>query len=321
MSMATPLIEVKNLKKYFPTPKGLLHAVDDVSFKLYEGKTMGVVGESGCGKSTLGRTIIHLLESTDGQILFEGKDITNVNKKELRALREQMQIIFQDPYSSLNPRMTVEQVIREPLEICKRYSKKEIAQKTEELMDMVGIDRRLRLAYPHELDGGRRQRVGIGRALAYDPKFIVCDEPVSALDVSIQAQVLNLLQDLQQQTGIAYMFVTHDLSVVRHISDDICVMYLGQLVETAPAKQLFQAPLHPYTKALLSAIPSTDLAHKRERIKLKGELVSPVNPEPGCRFAARCPYACEECKKPQQLVELEENHFVSCCRVKEVNGI
>ena len=321
MSMATPLLEVKNLKKYFPTPKGMLHAVDDVSFKLYEGKTMGVVGESGCGKSTLGRTIIHLLESTDGQIFFQGEDVTTVNRKQRHVLRQNMQIIFQDPYSSLNPRMTVESVIREPLILSKKYSKKEIDIQTEKLMDMVGIDRRLRLAYPHELDGGRRQRVGIGRALAYGPKFIVCDEPVSALDVSIQAQVLNLLQDLQKETGIAYMFVTHDLSVVRHISDDICVMYLGQLVETAPAKKLFQAPLHPYTKALLSAIPSTDLLHKRERIKLKGELVSPVNPEPGCRFAARCPYACEECKKPQQLVELEENHFVSCCRVREINGI
>ena len=319
--MATPLIEVRNLKKYFNTPRGLLHAVDDVSFKLYEGKTMGVVGESGCGKSTLGRTIIHLLESTDGQIFFQGEDITNVDKKKLRQLRENMQIIFQDPYSSLNPRMTVEQVIREPLEISRKYSKAEIAKKTEELMDMVGIDRRLRLAYPHELDGGRRQRVGIGRALAFNPKFIVCDEPVSALDVSIQAQVLNLLQDLQEQTGIAYMFVTHDLSVVRHISDDICVMYLGQLVETAPSKELFKQPLHPYTKALLSAIPSTDIHTKRERIMLKGELVSPVNPEPGCRFAARCPYACDACKQPQQLVEVGENHFVSCCRVKEINGL
>ena len=319
--MATPLIEVKNLKKYFNTPKGLLHAVDDVSFKLYEGKTMGVVGESGCGKSTLGRTIIHLLESTDGQIFFQGEDITNVDKKKLRQLRENMQIIFQDPYSSLNPRMTVEQVIREPLEISRKYSKAEIAKKTEELMDMVGIDRRLRLAYPHELDGGRRQRVGIGRALAFNPKFIVCDEPVSALDVSIQAQVLNLLQDLQEQTGIAYMFVTHDLSVVRHISDDICVMYLGQLVETAPSKELFKQPLHPYTKALLSAIPSTDIHTKRERIMLKGELVSPIDPEPGCRFAARCPYACDACKQPQKLEEIGENHFVSCCRVKEINGL
>ena len=319
--MATPLIEVRNLKKYFNTPKGLLHAVDDVSFKLYEGKTMGVVGESGCGKSTLGRTIIHLLESTDGQIFFQGEDITNVDKKKLRQLRENMQIIFQDPYSSLNPRMTVEQVIREPLEISRKYSKAEIAKKTEELMDMVGIDRRLRLAFPHELDGGRRQRVGIGRALAFNPKFIVCDEPVSALDVSIQAQVLNLLQDLQEQTGIAYMFVTHDLSVVRHISDDICVMYLGQLVETAPSKELFKQPLHPYTKALLSAIPSTDIHTKRERIMLKGELVSPIDPEPGCRFAARCPYACDACKQPQKLEEIGENHFVSCCRVKEINGL
>ena len=316
--MATPLIEVRNLKKYFPTPKGMLHAVDDVSFTLEEGKTMGVVGESGCGKSTLGRTIIHLLDSTDGQIFFNGEDITNVNRKKLRELRENMQIIFQDPYSSLNPRMTVEQVIREPLLISKRYDKKEIDYETERLMDMVGIDRRLRLAYPHELDGGRRQRVGIGRALAYKPKFIVCDEPVSALDVSIQAQVLNLLQDLQEQEGLTYMFVTHDLSVVRHISDSICVMYLGQLVETSPAKELFTNPVHPYTKALLSAIPSTDITKKRERILLKGELVSPIDPEPGCRFASRCPYACDRCRQSQTLKEVSEGHFVSCCRVGEI---
>ena len=288
-----PLIEVQHLKKYFPTARGQLHAVDDVSFTIERGTTMGVVGESGCGKSTLGRTLIHLHESTDGKILFEGKDITRVNSKELKQLREDsVQIIFQDPYSSLNPRMTVEQTIREPLVLSRRFSKTEIDKETERLMDLVGLDRRLRLSYPHEMDGGRRQRVGIARALALNPKFIVCDEPVSALDVSIQAQILNLLMDLQDELGITYMFITHNMSVVRHISHNICVMYLGQLVETSQTKELFSKPLHPYTKALLSAIPSTDIHHKKERIILKGELVSPIDPKPGCRFATRCPPAC-----------------------------
>ncbi|MDD7174154.1 MAG: ATP-binding cassette domain-containing protein [Clostridiales bacterium] len=320
--MSTPMIEVRHLKKYFDTPKGMLHAVDDVSFKIERGKTMGVVGESGCGKSTLGRTIIHLLESTDGQIFFNGKDITHVSKRELHEINEKMQIVFQDPYSSLNPRRTVEEVIREPLVLSRRFkNKSEIADETDRLMKLVGIDERLRHAYPHELDGGRRQRVGIARALALNPDFIVCDEPVSALDVSIQAQVLNLLQDLQEKQGLTYIFVTHDLSVVRHISDDICVMYLGQLVETSPSKELFIKPLHPYTKALLSAIPSTDIHHPHERIRLKGEITSPVDPKPGCRFAARCPYACDKCHEPQELRELMPNHFVSCCRAEEINGL
>lgn len=320
--MTTPLLEVQHLKKYFDTPKGTLHAVDDVSFKIEKGKTMGVVGESGCGKSTLGRTIIHLLESTDGKILFHGEDITHLDRKGLREINEKMQIVFQDPYSSLNPRQTVEDIIREPLALSKRFRKKEeILNETDRLMRLVGIDERLRHAYPHELDGGRRQRVGIARALALNPEFIVCDEPVSALDVSIQAQVLNLLQDLQEQQGLTYIFVTHDLSVVRHISDDICVMYLGQLVETSPSKELFKAPLHPYTKALLSAIPSTDIDAPHERIRLKGEITSPVNPKPGCRFAARCPYASERCHEPQQLEELMPNHFVSCCRAREINNL
>lgn len=314
------LVEVKHLKKYFNTAKGKLHAVDDVSFSIEKGKTMGVVGESGCGKSTLGRTIIHLHESTDGQIFYEGEDITNVNKKKLYEIRKNMQIIFQDPYSSVNPRMTVEQTIQEPLLLSRKFSRTELAEETGRLMEMVGIDKRLRLSYPHELDGGRRQRVGIGRALAMNPKFIVCDEPVSALDVSIQAQVLNLLQDLQQEFGLTYMFVTHDLSVVRHISDNICVMYLGQLVETSPSKELFINPLHPYTKALLSAIPSIDIRHKKERIALKGEITSPINPKSGCRFAVRCPYTCEKCHEPQVLEEIMPNHFVSCCRVKEINS-
>ena len=280
--MAKTLIEVKHLKKYFPTPKGMLHAVDDVTFSIGEGKTMGVVGESGCGKSTLGRTLIHLYESTDGQIFFKGKDITHVGKRKLHELRKEMQIIFQDPFASLNPRMTVQETIMEPLELA-GYHKSKLMDKTEEIMDMVGIDERLRHSYPHELDGGRRQRVGIGRALALDPAFVVCDEPVSALDVSIQAQVLNLLQDLQEKSGVTYMFVTHDLSVVKHISDHICVMYLGQLVETTGSRELFAHPVHPYTKALLSAIPSVDIHHKRERILLQGEIVSPVEPKPGCQ--------------------------------------
>jgi oligopeptide/dipeptide ABC transporter ATP-binding protein len=315
------LIEVKNLKKYFETPGGMLHAVDDVSFSIEKGKTMGVVGESGCGKSTLGRTTIHLLDSTGGSIYFEGEDVTKVDSKKLRKLRENMQIIFQDPYSSLNPRMTVEQTIMEPLIVNGRLSKEERENEAERLMSLVGIDKRLRLSYPHELDGGRRQRVGIGRALALNPKFIVCDEPVSALDVSIQAQVINLLQDLQDQYGLTYMFVTHDLSVVRHISDDICVMYLGQLVETSPSKELFKHPLHPYTKALLSAVPSTDIHHKKERIILEGEIVSPINPKPGCRFAARCKYEGQKCHDPQQLEEVLPNHFGSCCRVREINRL
>ena len=315
-----PVIEVKNLKKFFTTPRGMLHAVDDVTFTIEKGKTLGVVGESGCGKSTLGRTIIHLHESTGGQIFLNGRDITKLDKKQLREAREKMQIIFQDPYSSIDPRKTIDATVREPLKVSKKFTKQQIEEKTQELMERVGIDERLRMAYPHELDGGRRQRVGIGRALALNPKFIVCDEPVSALDVSIQAQVLNLLQDLQEKSGVTYMFVTHDLSVVKHISDDICVMYLGQLVETASSKELFASPLHPYTKALLSAIPSIDIDNPKKRIILEGEIVSPVEPKPGCRFAARCPYACEKCHQPQELTKVSEGHYVSCCRVNEINA-
>lgn len=316
--MSVPVIEVKNLKKYFPTPRGMLHAVDDVTFTIEKGRTLGVVGESGCGKSTLGRTIIHLHESTGGQIFLDGQDITNLSSKALKAAREKMQIIFQDPYSSLDPRKTVEATIREPLVVSRRFSKKEIERKTKELMELVGIDERLQTAYPHELDGGRRQRVGIARALALDPEFVVCDEPVSALDVSIQAQVLNLLKKLQQEKGLTYMFVTHDMSVVRHISDDICVMYLGQVVEKSPAKELFENPKHPYTKALLSAIPSVDIDHPSRREILKGELTSPVNPKPGCRFAARCKYATEACSQPQVQEEIAPQHFVTCCRIHEL---
>ena len=313
-----PVIEVKNLKKYFPTANGILHAVDDVSLTIHRGKTLGVVGESGCGKSTLGRTIIHLQERTAGQIFLSGKDISHLKGKELTRAREKMQIIFQDPYSSLDPRKTVDATIREPLVVSKRYKKNEIDDVTAELMELVGIDNRLRMSYPHELDGGRRQRVGIARALALNPDFVVCDEPVSALDVSIQAQVLNLLKKLQQQKGLTYMFVTHNLSVVKHISDDICVMYLGQVVELCPSKELFKSPLHPYTKALLSAIPSVDIHNPNKPEILKGELSSPINPKPGCRFATRCRYAAEACRQPQKMEEVTPGHFVTCCRVKEV---
>lgn len=315
------LIEVKNLKKYFDTAAGVVHAVDDVTFSIEEGRTMGVVGESGCGKSTLGRTLVRLIDSTDGHVYFQGQDVTLASGQELVRLRENMQFIFQDPYSSLNPRFTVRQTIQEPLKLTGRLSKAELEEETNRIMKLVGIEERLYNAYPHELDGGRRQRVGIGRALALNPKFVVCDEPVSALDVSIQAQILNLLQDLQDEYKLTYMFITHDLSVVKHISDDICVMYLGQLVETCPSEEIFENPLHPYTKALLSAVPSVDIHNRRERIVLKGEIASPINPKPGCRFAVRCPYACEVCKEPQKLEEVKPGHFVSCCRVREINGL
>jgi peptide/nickel transport system ATP-binding protein len=309
------LVEIKGLKKYFETPRGLLHAVDDVTMSFEQGVTMGVVGESGCGKSTLGRTIIHLLESTGGSIYFQGKDVTHLKPNELKQLRKKMQIIFQDPFSSLNPRFTVEDTLKEVLMRSGEADRSNIDTKVTQLMDMVGIARRLRMAYPHEMDGGRRQRVCIGRALAMDPDFIVCDEPVSALDVSIQAQVLNLLQDLQTERKLTYMFVTHDLSVVRHISHSISVMYLGQLVETCESEELFEHPMHPYTRALLSAIPSTDIHQKKERILIRGELTSPIEPKPGCRFASRCPHATEECRKPQELREISSGHFVQCCQV------
>lgn len=312
------ILETEHLKKYFDTPRGQLHAVDDVSFTLEEGKTLGVVGESGCGKSTLGRTILHLLEPTSGKLVFDGKDISRVSRSQWKNLRDDMQIIFQDPMSSLNPRMTVSDIIAEPLRLQKKLKKDEIITEVRKLMDTVGLASRLENAYPHELDGGRRQRIGIARALALNPRFIVCDEPVSALDVSIQAQVLNLLQDLQEERKLSYMFITHDLSVVRYISHDIVVMYLGQLVEKAPSEELFAHPLHPYTQALLSAIPVPDVHAKRERIILKGEITSPVEPKPGCRLAARCRYATEACRAPQVQKEISPGHFVSCCRVEEL---
>lgn len=314
------LLEVLDLKKYFKTGSGMLHAVDGVSFSIQEGKTLGVVGESGCGKSTLGRTILHLLDSTGGQIFFEGKDITNPSKKELGRLRKEMQIIFQDPFSSLNPRMSVSESIKYPLKVAGGMSSAEMQKQAEKLMDVVGLAARYANAYPHELDGGRRQRIGIARALALNPKFIVCDEPVSALDVSIQAQVLNLMLDLQEERKLTYMFVTHDLSVVKYISDDILVMYLGEVVEKAPSDELFANTLHPYSKALLSAIPVPDIHNVTPVIPMRGEITSPINPKPGCRFMARCPYAGDACRKKQKLRELYPGHFVSCCKCEEINN-
>ncbi len=312
--MSGHLLEVKNLKKYFQTPGGQLHAVDDVSFTLDEGKTLGVVGESGCGKSTLGRTILGLTDATDGQVLFDGRDVTHCRGRARRALQKDMQIIFQDPFSSLNPRLNVFELIADPLRTYRLYSsKRELTEKVLEMMDTVGLARRYANSYPHELDGGRRQRIGIARALTLEPRFIVCDEPVSALDVSIQAQILNLLQDLQDQKGLTYIFVTHDLSVVRHISDDILVMYVGTMVEKCPAKRLFQNPCHPYTKGLLSAIPVPRLGREKKRIIMQGEISSPVDPEPGCRFAGRCPHAEEICRRESPAYEeIEPDHFVAC---------
>ena len=314
--MSQVLLETKNLKKYFKVKGGNLHAVDDVNIKINHGATLGVVGESGCGKSTLGRAILRLHEPTGGEVFFDGKNVTKFNKQELRAFRTQAQIIFQDPYSSLNPRMSVEEIISEYMIVNKIYkTSAEARSRTAELMEIVGLSERLATVYPHELDGGRRQRIGIARALSVNPKFIVCDEPVSALDVSIQAQILNLLMDLQRDMGLTYMFITHDLSVVKHISNEIAVMYLGQCVETASSKELFKNPRHPYTKALLAAIPVPDISMRHKEIEIiKGEITSPVNPKPGCRFAMRCPYASDICNEPQELIELSPGHFVACSK-------
>ena len=307
------LVEVKNLKKYFYGPKGAVHAVDDVTMNIDAGETMGVVGESGCGKSTLGRTIIHLQKSTGGSVHFNGKDITNPTPQELKKLRSDVQIIFQDPYSSLNPRMTVEDTIKEPLLISGKCDKQNVDAETERLMDMVGIARRIKMSYPHELDGGRRQRVGIARALALDPKFIVCDEPVSALDVSVRAQVLNLIQELKKKKHLTYMFISHDLSVVKYISDRIAVMYLGRIVEIAEKNELYNNPQHPYTKALLSAIPIPDVDNKMKREILTGDVPSPLNPPSGCYFHTRCKYATERCKTEcPALHDVGNGHMVAC---------
>lgn len=312
--MSETILEVRNLKKYFKTPGGLLHAVDDVSFSLEKGKTLGLVGESGCGKSTAGRSILRLIEPTAGEVLFEGENILKYNRLAMRRLRKNMQIIFQDPFSSLDPKKTVNQIISEPLRVNRILTNsRQIEERVLSLMETVGLAERLINTYPHELDGGRRQRIGIARVLAMMPKLIICDEPVSALDVSIQAQILNLLKELQIKMDLTYIFITHDLSVVNHFSDEIAVMYLGSIVEKASAEELFANPLHPYTKALLSAIPVPDLDHKRQRISLKGEITSPVNLPNECRFAKRCLECDGECRKGiPSLKEVSPHHFVAC---------
>jgi len=317
------LLKVNDLKKYFKTPAGPLHAVDGVTFDLEEGKTLGVVGESGCGKSTLGRVILGLLDVTGGEIIFQGEDITKVTGRKRKELRKNMQIIFQDPFSSLNPRMTVANLIAEQLDVYRAYKNRaERNRRVAELMDTVGLAQRLAYSYPHELDGGRRQRIGVARALALEPKFIVCDEPVSALDVSIQAQILNLLKDLQEAHGLTYIFITHDLSVVKHISSDILVMYVGCMVEKCASDDLFEHQLHPYTKGLLSAIPIPSIHVERKRVIMQGEITSPVNPKPGCRFAPRCPYAQDPCHNEQPVFEeILPEHFVACHFVREINNL
>ena len=317
------ILKVSGLKKYFDVSGRKLHAVDNVNFTINRGETLGVVGESGCGKSTLGRVLIRLLEPTDGELYFEGRNITTCKGRALHNLRKEMQIIFQDPFSSLNPRMNVSNLIADPLKVYGTHrSKDDLQKRVRELMDIVGLAKRFEMSYPHELDGGRRQRIGIARALALDPKFIVCDEPVSALDVSIQAQILNLLQDLQEQHDLTYVFITHDLSVVKHISTDILVMYTGTMVEKCPSDELFERPLHPYTKGLLSAIPVPSIDHVKERVIMQGELSSPIEPEPGCRFAPRCPFATEACSSEFPLYEeVAPNHFVACHNVRKINDI
>ena len=313
--MAENLLEVKNLKKYFSTPRGSLHAVDNVTFNIEKGKTIGIVGESGCGKSTLGKTLMRLHSATSGQVLYKGADIASMPIKEFKKkYRSNIQMIFQDPYASLDPRMSVFQLIQEPIKVQnKQMSKADVEKKARDIMEFVGLAKRLEGSYPHELDGGRRQRIGIARALSLNPEFIVCDEPVSALDVSIQAQILDLLQDLQKERGLTYMFITHDMSVVKHISDDIAVMYLGQMIEKCSANEIFKDTIHPYSQALLSAIPIPNVHEKRERMVLKGELTSPIDPKPCCRFAARCPYATDKCLAEEPVLrELKPGHSVAC---------
>jgi len=316
--MSEPLLKINNLKKYYKTAMGPLHAVDDVSVEIEKGTTLGVVGESGCGKSTLGRSVLRLVEPTAGEVLFEGENILQYTGEKLRKIRGAMQIVFQDPYASLNPRLTVSEQISEPLIVNKVFSSRQtMRSRVMELMDIVELSSRFTHVYPHELDGGRRQRIGIARALALSPKFIVCDEPVSALDVSVQAQILNLMKDLQIEMGLAYMFVSHDLSVVRHISKDVAVMYLGQCVEKAPADELFTNPKHPYTKALLDAIPVPNLESRaKKRTILQGEVSSPIAPQPGCRFAPRCPQATDDCRGVHiESKECSPEHFVMCIHV------
>jgi oligopeptide transport system ATP-binding protein len=315
------ILEVRNLKKYFPITKGFIFqrqvgavkAVDGVSFTIRRGETLGLVGESGCGKTTTGRVILRLQEPTAGEVIFEGRNVFALNKEELRRMRRDMQIIFQDPYSSLNPRMTVGDIVGEPLEIHNIARGREKLRRVQELLEVVGLSPYHVNRYPHEFSGGQRQRIGIARALALNPKLIICDEPVSALDVSIQAQILNLLEDLQKEFKLTYLFIAHDLSVVRHISDRVAVMYLGKIVELAPTEQLFENPQHPYTEALLSAVPIPDPEVKRERIILPGDVPSPVNPPPGCRFHTRCLYAEERCRLEEPpLEEVAPGHFAAC---------
>jgi oligopeptide/dipeptide ABC transporter ATP-binding protein len=312
--MAEKLLEVVNLKKYFKTKKGMLHAVDDVSFTINKGETLGLVGESGCGKSTTGRAILRLHEPTSGQIIYNGDDIVKYNFHKMKDMRKKMQIVFQDPYSSLNPRLTVSKLITEPLYVNKTYnSKREIEARVKEVMEIVGLEERLINAYPHELDGGRRQRIGIARALALNPEFIVLDEPVSALDVCIQAQILNLMNNLQKQLNLTYLFISHNLSVVKHVSDRIAVMYLGKVVELSDYKSIFKDPLHPYTQALLSAIPIPKVDVKIERIILEGDVPSPVDPPDGCRFYGRCRYKKEICKNEMpELRDIGNGRYVAC---------
>ena len=312
--MDTPLIQTVDLVKYFNTKRGPLHAVDHVNLSIKKGETLGVVGESGCGKSTLGRTILRLLEPTSGSVLYNGDDIVKYSPQKMKELRKKMQIIFQDPFTSLNPRMSVSEIIAEPMITTKTYTNAaERLDRVYQLMETVGLAERFINSYPHELDGGRRQRIGIARALSVRPEFIVCDEPVSALDVSIQAQILNLMMDLQDSMGLTYMFVTHNLSVIKHISDNIAVMYLGQCVELAPTEELFAHPEHPYTKALLNAIPIASLKYRKKLEIIKGEVTSPINPKPGCRFADRCPYATDRCREDGlKLKEITPGHFVAC---------
>lgn len=317
------ILEVRNLKKDYIVPKGVLHAVDQVSFTLERGHTLGVVGESGCGKSTLGRMLVGLTDITSGEVIYKNQPIAKVSKAERRELRKEMQMIFQDPMSSLDPRFCTAELIAEPLQIFRVYrTRQELNARVRELMEMVGLSEEMMYAYPHELDGGRRQRIGIARALALSPELIVCDEPVSALDVSIQAQVLNLLRQLQRDKGLTYLFITHDLSVVRHISDDILVMYMGHMVEKAASKELFIRPLHPYTKGLLSAIPIPSVRNRHQRIIMKGEISSPINLKPGCRFASRCPFASELCtQKDPTPQEILPGHMVACHYAREINKI
>ncbi|HDQ71901.1 MAG TPA: dipeptide ABC transporter ATP-binding protein [Chloroflexi bacterium] len=323
MSETGVLVQVQKLKKHFPITQGIIIqkevgavlAVDGVTFDIYQGETLGLVGESGCGKTTAGRTILHLYQPTDGRVVFDGQDLTTLSSEELRRMRRRMQMIFQDPYASLNPRMTIARIISEPLRAHDLASRKEQVERVQELLRLVRLNPRFINRYPHEFSGGQRQRIGIARALASEPEFIVCDEPISALDVSIQAQVVNLLEELQEEFGLTYLFIAHDLSMVRHICDRVAVMYLGRIVELAQKDELYNHPVHPYTQALLSAVPVPDppLERKRQRILLEGDVPSPIDPPPGCNFHTRCPRATDTCSKEEPFLhEVKEGHFVAC---------